>query len=137
MLVLSEEDTLAKYSTINVQGDLVVMENIGGDKIVANNSSVVSRSSFSDAINNVRIKGNADAAKAIEDLASIIKSSNLKNKEETLENIESLAEEAAKPNPKKGTLRTLGESILNTAQKAPEIVEKVAPLIGIISKLWQ
>lgn len=133
--LLSEDDTLAKYNITYVKGDLV-MEKIGGDKITAIDSSVVSKSSFSNAINNVRIKGNADVAKAIEDLAEIIGSSNLKDKKETLENIESLAEEAAKPNPKKGTLRTLGESILNTVQKVPDIVEKVAPLIKIISKLW-
>jgi hypothetical protein len=109
---------------------------VGGDKIIANKSSVVSKSSFSNAVNNIKESGNVEIAKAIEDLAKLIESANFKDKKDTLENVESLAEEVAKPNPKKGTLRTLGESILNTIQKIPEIVEKATPLIKIISKLW-
>lgn len=109
---------------------------VGGDKIIAYKSSVVSKSSFSTAINNIRETGNVEMAKAIEDLAKLIESADFKNKKDTLENVESLAEEVAKPNPKKGTLRTLGESISNAIQKVPEIVENATPLIKIISKLW-
>jgi hypothetical protein len=111
-------------------------EYIGGDKIVANHSSIVSKSSFSNAINNIKNSGNDEIAKAIKDLAWLIENANFENRKETIENIESLAEEAAKQNPRKGTMRVLGESVLISVQKISEIVEKVSPLIKIISNLW-
>jgi len=111
-------------------------DNISGDKIIAIHSSVVNKSSFSNAVNNIRYNKDTEVAKAIEDLAKLIESTNYNNKNETLENIESLTEEAAKPSPKKGTLRALGESILNHVRKIPEIIDKAAPLIKTISKLW-
>jgi hypothetical protein len=127
---------LIPTAIINIGGNFVIGGYVGGDKIIAIDSSVVSKSTFSNAINNIREAGNTEIAKAIENLAKLIESTNFKDKKETLENIESLAEEAAKTNPKKGTLRVLGESILNALQKVPEIIEKATPLIKIISRLW-
>jgi hypothetical protein len=145
--LIKEKDVTKQYEILSILialiptaqmigGNLVTGDYVGGDKIIATNSSIVSKSSFSNAVNSVRNAGNDEAAKAIEDLAKLIENTNFKDKKETLESVESLAEEAAKPNPKKGTLRVLGESILNVVQKVPEIVEKATPLIKIISKLW-
>ena len=140
-----EKDLIKQYQLIGlliglipqtVIGETVTNEYIGGDKIVANHSSIVSKSSFSNAINNIKGSGNDEIANAIKDLAKLIENANFENKKETIENVESLAEEAAKQNPRRGTMRVLGESILNSVQRVSEIVEKVSPLIKIISKLW-
>jgi HEAT repeat protein len=140
-----EKDLIKQYQLIVILialipqtliGGIMTHEYIGGDKIVANNSSLVIKSSFSNAINNIKESRNDEIAKAIEDLARLIENANFENRKETMENLESLAEEAAKQNPRKGTMRVLGDSILNSVQKVSEIVEKVSPLIKIISKLW-
>ncbi len=128
--------TNSKKTNYTVIGGTMNIESVGGDKIVANHSSIVSKSSFSNAINSIEKSGNDEIAKAIKDLAKLIENANFENKKETIENVESLAEEAAKQNPRKGTMRALGESILNSVQKISEIVAKVSPLIKIISKLW-
>ncbi|MCZ7362673.1 MAG: tetratricopeptide repeat protein [Candidatus Methanoperedens sp.] len=142
-----EKDLIKQYQLIGILialipqtqtiiGGTMNYEYVGGDKNVANQSSIVSKSSFSNAINNIKESGNDEIAKAIKDLAKLIENANFENKKETIENVESLAEEAAKQNPRRGTMRVLGESILNSVQRVSEIVEKVSPLIKIISKLW-
>lgn len=133
-LLFNEDELRSEYE---YQGGIIKMHN--GDIINITGSTginIVNKSLFSEAINNIRETRSNEIAIAIQDLAKLIESTNLKDKEETLENIESLAEEAAKPNPKKGTLRTLGNSILNAVQKVSDIAERAIPLINIISKLW-
>ncbi|MEV4115443.1 hypothetical protein [Nonomuraea sp. NPDC049695] len=82
--------------------------------------------------------GQDEAAAGLLRLIDLVKGSSLSegDKRQVLDLLETLAEEAAKPEPKKGVLATLGKEI-GVSLAASVIAEQAAPLLEQISQLWR
>ncbi|WP_431929884.1 hypothetical protein [Nonomuraea jabiensis] len=101
-------------------------------------SAINVQSALASALVRVEASGQDEAAAGLVLLVDLVKGSSLPedDKRQVLDLLETLADEAAKPAPKKGVLATLGKEI-GVSLAASVIADQAAPLLEQISQLWR
>jgi hypothetical protein len=117
-----------------------------GRKIVTTNkftiagvtsSAINIQSPLASAIVGLNEKGESDSARALAKLTDLIASSGLPGpqKQEFVDLIEAIAEEAQRPEPRKVNMKALGTQ-LSLGVASSTIATEAAPLIEVIKHLW-
>ncbi|GLW12715.1 hypothetical protein Misp01_78430 [Microtetraspora sp. NBRC 13810] len=101
-------------------------------------SAINVQSPLASALVKVEAGGQDEAAGGLVRLIDLVQGSSLPedDKRQVLDLLAALADEAAKPQPKKGVLATLGKEI-GVSLAASVIAEQATPLLEQISQLWR
>ncbi|SDJ02691.1 hypothetical protein SAMN05421869_108206 [Nonomuraea jiangxiensis] len=101
-------------------------------------SAINVQSSLASALVRVEAGGQDEAAAGLVRLVDLVKGSGLPedDKRQLLDLLETLADEAGKPEPKKGVLAALGKE-LGVSLTASVIADQATPLLEQISQLWR
>lgn len=120
-------------------------DNIMGDKIDFSNSNITNNGGqmylgkFRDVVTNLNSSGKGELAKAISGLKDSIQASSHLNDEQKQENVETLttiADEASKPKPNSIILKSLSEGLLATLKVIPDVVKAVETLSPLLIPLF-
>jgi hypothetical protein len=105
------------------------------------NSVIATRGSIIQGVKIISQQGQEDIANALSDLEKLI--SKIPNAElpdhkkaESLELLNGVVQEAAKPSPSKSMLKALGNGLWEAIKSIPTILGSAEKLWPIISKLW-
>ena len=125
-------------------GDNVTQHN-AGDNIeistgdISNVSGQLFIGKFNDVVANLDAAGQNDLAEALKVLKeSVMASEHLadKDKQEQVEVINQIGEEAIKPTPNKTILKMLGDGLISTLKTIPDIAKAVGSVAPLLIKLY-
>lgn len=102
-------------------------------------SSINVQSPFASALTTLDAKGSTDSAIALLQLRDLVEQTkfNAKKKQQVVELLDTIADEAQKSEPRKVTIRTLVKETATMLSSIAVIADKVPPLIERISHLWK
>lgn len=128
-LELTEIDRSSLERKVIIMGDIISGNtNIGG---------IQNLGKFNNVINSLNAAGQQELANTLTDLTKVVMASQHlpdDKKQEQLEVIEEIGEEAAKPKPNKSKLKMLGDGLLATLKAIPDVAQAVGALAPLLLK---
>lgn len=105
---------------------------------ISNISGQIFVGKFNNVVANLNTKGQTELAQTLKSLTETVVASQClpeDKKQEQVEVINQIGEEAAKPKPNKTLLKMLGDGLIATLQAIPDIAEAIAAAAPVLTQL--